>query len=104
MFHCALGHTHDAAPRRGQTQAAYSGFGWLNELLPYTGRIADEICLLRAMHTEASRRLRGRVDDESGRDREECLRRRRGSFDTGAHGLAAPVHGELPILAECEGF
>ncbi len=26
---------------------------WLSELLPYTGKIADEICVLRAMHTEA---------------------------------------------------
>jgi hypothetical protein len=26
---------------------------WLSELLPHTGRIADEICLLRAVHTEA---------------------------------------------------
>src|SRR3954447_8837180 len=26
---------------------------WLSELLPYTGKIADEICVLRGMHTEA---------------------------------------------------
>ncbi len=26
---------------------------WLSELLPHTGRIADEICVLRAVHTEA---------------------------------------------------
>ena len=26
---------------------------WLSELLPHTGKIADEICVLRAMHTEA---------------------------------------------------
>ena len=26
---------------------------WLSELLPYTGKIADQICLLRAMNTEA---------------------------------------------------
>jgi hypothetical protein len=26
---------------------------WLSELLPHTGAIADEICLLRAVHTEA---------------------------------------------------
>jgi hypothetical protein len=26
---------------------------WLSELLPHTGKIADEICVMRAMHTEA---------------------------------------------------
>jgi hypothetical protein len=26
---------------------------WLSELLPYTGKVADEICLLRAVNTEA---------------------------------------------------
>ena len=26
---------------------------WLSELLPHTGKIADEICVLRGMHTEA---------------------------------------------------
>ncbi len=26
---------------------------WLSELLPHTGKIADEICVLRAVHTEA---------------------------------------------------
>jgi hypothetical protein len=26
---------------------------WLSELLPHTGKIADEICVLQAMHTEA---------------------------------------------------
>ena len=26
---------------------------WLSDLLPHTGKIADEICVLRAMHTEA---------------------------------------------------
>jgi hypothetical protein len=26
---------------------------WLSELLPHTGKIADEICVVRAMHTEA---------------------------------------------------
>ncbi len=36
----------------GFAQAGKSGT-WLSELLPHTARIADEICLLRAMHTEA---------------------------------------------------
>ncbi|MDX2195526.1 MAG: DUF1501 domain-containing protein [Cytophagales bacterium] len=26
---------------------------WLSELLPYTGKIADEICIVKSMHTEA---------------------------------------------------
>lgn len=26
---------------------------WLSELLPYTGRVVDDICLIRSMHTEA---------------------------------------------------
>jgi hypothetical protein len=26
---------------------------WLSDLLPYTGKIADDICVLRALHTEA---------------------------------------------------
>ncbi len=36
----------------GFRQAGKSGT-WLSELLPHTGKIADEICVLRAMHTEA---------------------------------------------------
>jgi len=36
----------------GFGQRGKSGM-WLSDLLPHTGRIADEICLLRAMHTEA---------------------------------------------------
>jgi hypothetical protein len=36
----------------GFRQAGQSGT-WLSELLPHTGKIADEICVLRAMHTEA---------------------------------------------------
>jgi hypothetical protein len=27
--------------------------GWISELLPYTARIADELCIIRSMHTEA---------------------------------------------------
>jgi hypothetical protein len=26
---------------------------WLSELLPHTGRVADEVCLIRSLHTEA---------------------------------------------------
>ena len=26
---------------------------WLSELLPYTGKIADDLCIIRSMHTEA---------------------------------------------------
>ena len=36
----------------GFRQAGKSGT-WLSELLPHTSKIADEICVLRAMHTEA---------------------------------------------------
>ncbi len=36
----------------GFKQHGASGM-WLSELLPHTARIADEICLLRAVHTEA---------------------------------------------------
>jgi hypothetical protein len=36
----------------GFRQHGQSGH-WLSDLLPHTGKIADEICLLRAMHTEA---------------------------------------------------
>src|SRR5581483_6760287 len=36
----------------GFKQHGESGL-WLSELLPYTGKIADQICLLRGMNTEA---------------------------------------------------
>ncbi|MEP6537514.1 MAG: DUF1501 domain-containing protein [Bryobacteraceae bacterium] len=36
----------------GFGQRGKSGM-WLSDLLPHTGKVADEICLLRAMHTEA---------------------------------------------------
>src|SRR5581483_4711757 len=36
----------------GFKQHGESGL-WLSDLLPYTGKIADQICLLRAMNTEA---------------------------------------------------
>ena len=26
---------------------------WLSELLPYTGKVADDLCIIRSMHTEA---------------------------------------------------
>jgi hypothetical protein len=26
---------------------------WMSELLPYTGRVADDLCIIRSMHTEA---------------------------------------------------
>lgn len=34
------------------TQHGQSGT-WLSELMPYTGQIADDICVIRSMHTEA---------------------------------------------------
>ena len=33
-------------------QYGHSG-AWLSELLPYTGRMADELCFIKSMHTEA---------------------------------------------------
>jgi hypothetical protein len=36
----------------GFRQYGESGM-WLSELLPHTGKIADDICLLRSMYTEA---------------------------------------------------
>jgi hypothetical protein len=36
----------------GFRQAGKSGM-WLSDLLPHTSKVADEICVLRAMHTEA---------------------------------------------------
>jgi hypothetical protein len=30
-----------------------AGGAWLSELLPYTARIADELCVIRSLHTEA---------------------------------------------------
>src|SRR5215831_8506705 len=38
------------------TMYGFNQFGqcghWLSELLPHTGKVADEICVLRAVHTE----------------------------------------------------
>lgn len=34
------------------SQQGQSG-AWVSELLPYTGRMADQICIVRSMHTEA---------------------------------------------------
>src|SRR5436305_1084667 len=39
-------------PIRPFRQYGKSGM-WLSELLPHTGSIADEICLINSMHTEA---------------------------------------------------
>ena len=40
------------APRFGFQRHGKNGV-WLSELLPHTGRIADEICVIKSMHTEA---------------------------------------------------
>jgi uncharacterized protein (DUF1501 family) len=40
------------APKFGFRQYGQSGT-WLGELLPHTGRVIDEVCLVRSMHTEA---------------------------------------------------
>jgi len=40
------------APKFGFSQHGESGT-WLSDLLPYTAKILDDICLLRAVHTEA---------------------------------------------------
>lgn len=40
------------APRFGFRSCGESGLR-LSELLPYTGKVADEICVIRSMHTEA---------------------------------------------------
>jgi len=40
------------APRFGFRQCGQSGT-WLGELLPHTGKVIDDICLIRSMHTEA---------------------------------------------------
>ena len=54
-------HRHDLGPdalsrsrRRSSsfTQHGQSGM-WLSELLPHTAKLADEICLIRSLHTEA---------------------------------------------------
>jgi len=29
------------------------GGAWLSELLPYTGKVAEDLCIIRSMHTEA---------------------------------------------------
>ncbi len=40
------------APKFGFKQCGQAGT-WISELLPYTGKMIDEICLVRSMHTEA---------------------------------------------------
>ncbi len=40
------------APKFGFHQAGQSGT-WISDLLPHTGKVLDEICLIRSMHTEA---------------------------------------------------
>lgn len=40
------------APKFGFKSCGQSGLR-ISELLPYTGRVADEICVIRSMHTEA---------------------------------------------------
>jgi hypothetical protein len=40
------------APKFGFRRHGKTGV-WLSELLPYTGRIVDDICIIKSMHTEA---------------------------------------------------
>jgi len=40
------------APKFGFRRCGTAGT-WLSELLPHTGRVMDDICLIRSMHTEA---------------------------------------------------
>ncbi len=40
------------APKFSFRQCGQAGT-WLSELLPYTGRVMDDICVIRSMHTEA---------------------------------------------------
>src|SRR5205807_7137896 len=40
------------APRFAFRRQGKTGF-WLSELLPHTGRIVDDICIVKSMHTEA---------------------------------------------------
>ena len=40
------------APKFGFRQCGKSGT-WLSEMLPHTGRVMDDICMIRSMHTEA---------------------------------------------------
>jgi hypothetical protein len=40
------------APRFGFQRHGKTG-AWLSELLPHTGRIVDDICIIKSMHTEA---------------------------------------------------
>src|SRR5947208_3212420 len=40
------------APRFGFQRHGRNGV-WLSELLPHTGRIVDDICIIKSMHTEA---------------------------------------------------
>ncbi|MDA0659940.1 MAG: DUF1501 domain-containing protein [Planctomycetota bacterium] len=40
------------APKFGFRQAGASGT-WLSDLLPHTGQVLDDICVIRSMHTEA---------------------------------------------------
>ncbi len=45
--------TFPAAPTVFRFARHGSSGTWLSELLPYTGGVADEICLIRSLHTEA---------------------------------------------------
>ncbi len=40
------------APKFGFHQAGQAGT-WISDLLPHTGKVLDDICLIRSMHTEA---------------------------------------------------
>lgn len=40
------------APKFGFHQAGQTGT-WISDLLPHTGKVLDDICLIRSMHTEA---------------------------------------------------
>jgi len=41
------------APSRYKFQQYGKGGMWISELLPHTGRMADDMCFIRSMHTEA---------------------------------------------------
>ena len=45
--------TLPVAPSRFEFRQHGESGAWLSELLPHTGRMADELCFIRTMHTEA---------------------------------------------------
>ena len=45
--------THPVAPSRFKFAQHGESGAWLSELLPYTAGVADDLCIIRSMHTEA---------------------------------------------------